>query len=159
MVTSPEVAIHALLNRGGSMIATAESCTGGMVSARLTAVAGSSAYFQGGIVSYSNQAKVDLLGVPVDLLEQVGAVSQECAMAMAVGARRALHADLAVSTTGIAGPTGATARKPVGLVYIAVAGASEIQAQELRLTGDRTAIIEAATAAALDMLLTAVRNR
>lgn len=157
-MTSPEVALNTLLHRGDLTIATAESCTGGLVSARLTSVSGSSAYFMGGVVAYSNQAKADLLGVPIDLLESVGAVSQECAMAMAAGARRALRADLAVSTTGIAGPTGATERKPVGLVYVAVAGAQEIQAQELRLTGDRGAVIEAATEAALNMVLAAVQQ-
>ena len=134
-------------------IATAESCTGGGVAAALTSLAGSSDYVMGGIVSYSNAAKASLLGVPQEILETRGAVSPECARAMAEGARRALGSDLAVSTTGIAGPGGGTARKPVGLVYIAVAGPDGTSAVEHHFPGDRAAVTSAATEAALAMLL------
>src|SRR4029079_11423879 len=116
--------------------ATAESCTGGMVAQRITSIAGSSDYFLGGIVSYSNAAKQDLLGVPASVLQSVGAVSEECARAMADGARRAFHAKLAVSTTGIAGPGGASERKPVGLVYLAVAGPDGTSCEEHHFGGD-----------------------
>lgn len=134
-------------------IATAESCTGGGVAAALTSLAGSSDYVMGGIVSYSNDAKANLLGVPQEILETRGAVSPECARAMAEGARHALGTDLAVSTTGIAGPSGGTARKPVGLVYIAVADHKGATAAEHHFTGDRAAVTSAATEAALAMLL------
>ena len=134
-------------------IATAESCTGGGVAAALTSLAGSSDYVMGGIVSYSNAAKANLLGVPQEILDTRGAVSPECAQAMAEGARRALETDLAVSTTGIAGPGGGTARKPVGLVYIAVADSEGTTAVEHHFTGDRVAVTSAATVAALAMLL------
>lgn len=134
-------------------IATAESCTGGGVAAALTSLAGSSDYVMGGIVSYSNAAKANLLGVSQDILDTRGAVSPECARAMAEGARRALDANLAVSTTGIAGPGGGTARKPVGLVYIAVADHKGATAVEHHFSGDRAAVTSAATEAALAMLL------
>lgn len=134
-------------------IATAESCTGGGVAAALTSLAGSSDYVMGGIVSYSNAAKANLLGVSQEILDTRGAVSPECARAMAEGARRALGTDLAVSTTGIAGPGGGTARKPVGLVYIAVADHEGASAVEHHFSGDRAAVTSAATEAALAMLL------
>ena len=134
-------------------VATAESCTGGGVAAALTSLAGSSDYVMGGIVSYSNAAKAKLLGVSQEILDTRGAVSPECARAMAEGARRALETDLAVSTTGIAGPGGGTARKPVGLVYIAVATSEGAAAVEHQFTGDRVAVTNAATEAALAMLL------
>jgi PncC family amidohydrolase len=134
-------------------IATAESCSGGEVAHRITSVAGSSAYFLGGIVAYANDAKRSLLGVPQDVLDTVGAVSDPCARALAEGARTAFGADYAVSTTGIAGPGGATARKPVGLVYIAVAGPDGTECHEHRFPGARGAVIDAATDAALRLLV------
>jgi PncC family amidohydrolase len=139
-------------------LATAESCTGGGVAARITSVAGASDYFLGGIVAYANDAKVKLLGVSPDTLATRGAVSAECAREMAEGARRALGADLAVSTTGIAGPGGATARKPVGLVYIALAGPDGVKAEEFHFPGGRAVITDAATEAALLMLLRGVER-
>ena len=105
----------------GWKIAVAESCTGGRLADRITDVPGSSRYFLGGIVAYHNDAKINLLDVPEEILEQFGAVSAETAKAMAAGARKALGADLAVSTTGIAGPSGGTEEKPVGLVYLGLA--------------------------------------
>ncbi len=106
----------------GKMIATAESCTGGMIAAALTDVAGSSAVFERGFVTYSNQAKVEMLGVAIDTLRDNGAVSLQTAAEMAQGAVRHSKADIGVSVTGIAGPGGGTPEKPVGLVYLAFAG-------------------------------------
>lgn len=161
--TPAERRINAILATNGErpatlMLATAESCTGGGVAARLTAVAGASDYFQGGIVAYSNEAKAKLLGVSRETLATRGAVSAECAREMAEGARHALDAAIAVSTTGIAGPGGATARKPVGLVYIAVATPEGVQAEEFHFPGGRAVITDAAAAAALLMLLRAVEG-
>ena len=133
-------------------VATAESCTGGGVAARLTSVAGSSDYVLGGIVAYSNDAKVSLLGVSPETLATRGAVSAECAREMAEGARRAFGAAFAVSTTGIAGPGGATERKPVGLVYIALAGPDETRLEEFHFPGGRAVVTDAATEAALLLL-------
>jgi PncC family amidohydrolase len=134
-------------------LATAESCTGGNIAARITRLAGSSAYFQGGVVSYANDVKEHMLGVPGSVLENPGAVSEECARAMAEGARDRLGATLAVSTTGIAGPDGGTARKPVGLVYIGIAAGSRTQVERHVFPGDRAAVIAAATERALELLL------
>ena len=105
----------------GLNLASAESCTGGLVGHRLTNVPGSSDYYLGGVISYDNRVKQGVLQVPAEVLETVGAVSAECALAMAQGVRRLLGTNLAVSTTGIAGPGGATPGKPVGLVYIGLA--------------------------------------
>jgi PncC family amidohydrolase len=151
---SPEVRLNRLL--GGSprpTIAAAESCSGGEVAHRITAIAGSSVYFLGSIVSYSNGSKVGLLGVSPEIIETRGAVSEECARAMAEGARRAFGADVAVSTTGIAGPGGATARKPVGLVYTALADANGVTCREHHFSGDRKAVVDAAAEAALRLLI------
>ena len=146
--------LHALLSGGsGRSLACAESCTGGLIAHRITAHAGSSDYFQGSAVTYSNAAKRTLLDVSQEILDRVGAVSDECAAAMAEGALAAFGADLAVSTTGIAGPGGATARKPVGLVYLAVAGAGGTTVVERRFSGDRAAVIEHATTVALSLLI------
>lgn len=150
---SLEETINLLLaDLGEPTVACAESCTGGNIAARLSRISGSSAYFLGGIVSYSNSAKHDLLGVSDDILESVGAVSPECAVAMAEGARHAFDAEIAVSTTGIAGPTGATARKPVGLVYIALSIQGAHQVEERHFPGDRAAVTQAATERALELL-------
>ena len=134
-------------------VAAAESLTGGNVSARITAISGSSAYFLGGIVAYSNEAKASLLGVSEETLATRGAVSAECAREMAEGACRAFAADVAVATTGIAGPGGATERKPVGLVYIALAGQDGVTAEEFHFPGGRATVTDASTEAALLMLL------
>ena len=154
MTPSLEMRLNRLLTDGSRVtIATAESCSGGEVAHRITSVAGSSAYFLGGVVAYSNEAKRALLGVPQEVLDAVGAVSDACARAMAEGARRALAADYAVATTGIAGPGGATARKPVGLVYVALAGHDGAEGREHRFPGDRTAVIDASAEAALRLLV------
>jgi len=140
-------------------VAAAESLTGGNVSARITAISGSSAYFLGGIVAYSNAAKASLLGVSEETLDNLGAVSAECAREMAEGARRAFGADVAVATTGIAGPGGATERKPVGLVYIAVAGPDGVTTEEFHFPGGRAVVTNASTEAALLMLLRDLERR
>ena len=159
-----ETRINALLAplAGGQsliMVAAAESLTGGNVSARITAISGSSGYFLGGVVAYSNAAKASLLGVAEETLATRGAVSAECAREMAAGARRAFGADLAVSTTGIAGPGGATERKPVGLVYIGLAGPDGVTTEEFRFPGGRSVVTEASTEAALLILLRGLERR
>lgn len=136
----------------GVTLAAAESCTGGLVSARLTSVPGASDVFLGGIVAYSNEAKLRELRVPLDVLERHGSVSAEAAEAMADGARAALRADVAVAATGVAGPGGGTAEKPVGLVFVAVAGLEERSTQRLVFSGDREAVRTRATAVALHAL-------
>lgn len=140
------------------MVAAAESCTGGEIGHRITALPGCSDYFLGSIVSYANSAKMQLLGVPESVLQAVGAVSADCARAMAEGARRAFGAAIAVSTTGIAGPGGATARKPVGLVYIGLATDQETIAEEHIFPGDRKSVIDAAASRALELLVNAVER-
>jgi nicotinamide-nucleotide amidase len=115
------VALVALCTERGLTIATAESCTGGLIAGVLTEVAGSSAVVERGFVTYSNQAKTELLGVPAELIDRVGAVSAEVAVAMVAGALAHSPADLAVAVTGIAGPSGGSPEKPVGLVHFAVA--------------------------------------
>ena len=135
-----------LAREAGWSLATAESCTGGLVAAALTAIPGASDVFLGGAVSYANEAKEGLLGVPADVLAAHGAVSEQAARAMAEGARSALRADVAVAVTGIAGPGGGTPEKPVGLVHIAVASPEETVASEVRFPGDREEIrLRAAT--------------
>jgi nicotinamide-nucleotide amidase len=126
-----------LLAERGATLAVAESCTGGMIGELLTATPGSSLYFKGGIVAYWNDAKSSLLGVPDEMLKQHGAVSEPVARAMAEGARARFGTDLAVATTGIAGPTGGSAEKPVGLIYVALASAAGTQVRELQLAFDR----------------------
>ena len=136
----------------GLTVATAESCTGGLVGAALTDVQGSSAAYVGGVVSYSNEANVTLLGVDPGLIAACGAVSDAVARAMAAGARDSLGADVAVSVTGIAGPDGGSADKPVGTVWFGVAGPDGVRAQLRRFAGDRATVRERATSTALDLL-------
>jgi nicotinamide-nucleotide amidase len=143
----------------GLTLATAESCTGGMVAARLTSVAGSSDVFTGAVVSYADDVKVSELGVPEELIRAHGAVSPEVARAMAQGARERLGVDVAVSVTGIAGPGGATPEKPVGLVYThAVGPGGAERAGELNFPGDRATIRVRATVAALHLVRKLVAN-
>jgi len=141
-----------LARERGLSLGTAESCTGGLVAARLTSISGASDVFRGGIVAYENDVKVERLGVPREVLEAHGAVSAETATAMAQGARDALGADVAVADTGIAGPGGGSAEKPVGLVYVHALGPEGEAARELQLPGDREAVRVRATAAALHLL-------
>jgi nicotinamide-nucleotide amidase len=146
-----EIVLEAARGRG-LRIATAESCTGGLVSARLTSVPGSSDVFVGGLVAYDDRIKLDALGVPEEVLERHGAVSAETAAAMAAGARRVLDADVAVSVTGVAGPGGGTEAKPVGLVYLHAETPDASHGVELRLPGDRDAVRRRAAASALHLL-------
>jgi nicotinamide-nucleotide amidase len=138
----------------GRMLATAESCTGGLVAALITSVAGSSAVLEQGAVTYSNAAKTRMLDVPAALIEAHGAVSQPVAEAMAAGARARAGVDLAVSITGIAGPGGGSDEKPVGLVHFGLATADGVRHLQRRYgEGDRQAIRLAATEQALRLLL------
>lgn len=135
--------------------ATAESCTGGGVGYAMTSVSGASAVFWGGVISYDNSVKRDLLGVPAEILETKGAVSPECAAAMAEGARKRTCTDLAVSITGIAGPGGGSAEKPVGLVWFGVASKSGAVTDKKIFSGDRDAVRASAIEHALRLLLAA----
>ena len=136
----------------GWTIATAESCTGGLVSARLTNIAGSSDSFTGGVIAYSDEVKREELGVPAEVLERNGAVSPETARWMAEGAARALKTDVAVSVTGVAGPGGGSAEKPVGLVYLHAVTPEDSHGVELRLPGNRDAVRRRAAVSALHLL-------
>jgi PncC family amidohydrolase len=152
-----ETALAALAGRAllarRSRLALAESCTGGLVGALLTAVPGSSRYLLGGVVAYHNRAKSSLLGVPHALLARNGAVSAPVAAAMARGARRAFGADLAVAVTGIAGPGGGSAAKPVGLVFVAVSGRGRTRCRREIFAGSRSRVRAQAADLALMMLL------
>ncbi|MDQ3745386.1 MAG: competence/damage-inducible protein A [Acidobacteriota bacterium] len=136
----------------GFTLACAESCTGGLVAHRLTEVPGSSNYFMEGVVTYSNEAKTRLLGVPAELIERHGAVSAEVAEAMAEGVKRRAATDFGLSVTGIAGPGGGTTEKPVGLVYISLADDAHTEHRRILLPGDRHLIRWRASQAALDLL-------
>lgn len=134
-------------------IALAESCTGGLLAASLTALPGASAYFAGGVVAYANAVKEGVLAVPHQMLIESGAVSEPVAVAMAEGVRALLQTDWAISTTGIAGPGGGSLDKPVGTVWIAVAGRSGAFAHQFKFAGSRDVIQRAAVQSALEMLL------
>ena len=147
------LALGQALRERGAMLATAESCTGGLIAATCTSVAGSSDWFERGFVTYSNEAKIDMLGVTTALLATHGAVSAEVAGAMAEGARAHSRATLAVAVTGIAGPGGATPGKPVGTVWLAVAGKGQPTTVELlQLHGDRTSVRDQTVQHALQRL-------
>jgi PncC family amidohydrolase len=137
----------------GITVGTAESCTGGLVAHVLTEVPGSSGYFAGGIVSYSNAIKERDLGVAADVIARHGAVSAQTARAMATGARLRLGVDVAVSVTGIAGPGGGTDEKPIGLTYIGVADRDGVDVRRYAWTGDRTANKRSSAAAALTLMI------
>ncbi len=147
-----EQVVGFLLIERNSTLAVAESCTGGLISDRITDVSGSSEYFQGGILAYSNQVKIDLLGVSVEDLERHGAVSSPVAIQMAEGVRNLVKTDYGIGVTGIAGPTGGTPEKPVGMVYMAVATPRGAYSKEFRFSGDRVIIKRRASQMALDML-------
>lgn len=152
---TPQV-VHALADRliaRGLMLATAESCTGGLIAGACTDLAGSSAWFERGFVSYSNQAKTELLGVPADLIEREGAVSEAVARAMAAGALARSRAQVAVAVTGVAGPTGGSPQKPVGTVWFGWAVGSKVFAERRRFEGDRAAVRAATVEHALRTLM------
>ncbi len=148
-----EERIGAALRARGWQIATAESCTGGLLASRLTDVPGSSEYFLGGVIAYANEAKEALLGVRAATLERHGAVSAACAREMAQAALQRFEANLALAVTGIAGPGGGTPGKPVGLTYIAVARARDIIVERHHFAGDRGEIKRAASETALALAL------
>ncbi len=145
--------IGSKLTRAGWRLATAESCSGGLIGHLLTEIPGSSAYYQGGLIAYNNAVKSDLLGVAAATLVDFGAVSEPCAIEMAGGVRRLLGTEVAIATTGIAGPGGGSDHKPVGLVYIAIATPAGARCAKHVFGGDRTRIKEATTIQALEMLL------
>ena len=152
---SPAERLVAKLKERGLTCATAESCTGGSVGGAITAVPGSSAVFLGGVISYANEVKRDVLGVPQEILDTHGAVSPECAERMATGARHLLKTDLAVSLTGIAGPDGGSAEKPVGLVWFGLATKDGVRTEKKVFAGDRAAVRAQAVDHALGLLLSA----
>ncbi len=147
-----EATVVGLMTAAGLTVATAESCTGGLVAQMLTSVPGASACFLGGFVTYSNALKVELLGVPAAVIDADGAVSEAVVRAMASGARRATGADLAVAVSGVAGPAGGTADKPVGTVWIGWDGSSVAGAHAFRFDGDRDQVRRCAAVHALDVL-------
>jgi PncC family amidohydrolase len=161
-VTADEPNLHELAERlqaiclaAGLSVATAESCTGGLVAHELTEIPGSSGYFLGSIVAYADESKRAALGVPAELIARHGAVSAHVARAMAEGARRVLGADLAVAVTGIAGPGGGTPAKPVGLTYVAVEGRDGGEVRRFSWPHDRSANKVASAAAAIELLISA----
>ncbi len=156
-VTELAEAVIAGCRAAGRKIATVESCTGGLIAGALTAIAGSSEVFERGFVTYSNEAKSELVGVPAGLIEAHGAVSAEVARAMAEGGLARSRADIAVSVTGIAGPGGGTDAKPVGLVHFACAArGEEVALHHQQFAGDRRAVREASVCQALSMIIAAV---
>jgi len=140
------------LRKKNQTLSVAESCTGGSLAQRLTSVPGSSAYFWGGVVAYHNRAKTVLLGVPSDILKKYGAVSGETAQAMAEGMRRISGTDYALSITGVAGPDGGTAKKPVGLVWVGLASVAGVYVFKKIFSGDRKTIRRKATDEALRLM-------
>lgn len=151
--------VGAACHAAGLTVATAESCTGGLIAHLLTEIPGSSTYLRGGIVAYANEIKRDVLDVPADVLAAHGAVSAQVAMAMADGARRHLGVDVAVSATGVAGPAGGSDEKPVGLTYIAVADEAGSVVQRHHWTLDRSGNKRASAAAALALVLARLGDR
>ncbi len=147
------------LRQAGETLAVAESCTGGLIGHHLTSVSGSSDYFLASLVTYDNSAKTALLGVPEEVLKAHGAVSPQTAQAMAEGVRQAVEADYGLAVTGVAGPTGGTEAKPVGLVFLALADADETVVEEQRLRGDRAMIKERAAQQALYLLYRRLQAR
>jgi nicotinamide-nucleotide amidase len=147
------------LKTKGFKIATAESCTGGWIAQAITEVSGSSAWFDRGFVTYSNNAKVQMLGVNAQALEQYGAVSTEVAKQMVAGALANSEADWAIAVTGIAGPNGGSKTKPVGTVYVAWQGKKgDVKVERLQLSGDRHQIREQTVISAIERVLLAVGN-
>ncbi|HAR20532.1 MAG TPA: damage-inducible protein CinA, partial [Cytophagales bacterium] len=147
-----EQAIGHLLKEKGRTLATAESCTGGAVAALVTSVSGSSAYFLGSVVAYSNEVKEKLLGVKFSTLEKYGAVSEQTVIEMAEGVRHSLGSDIGIATTGVAGPTGGTSEKPVGTVWIAYSDATKTIAKKLPLTSERSLNIKLTVTQVLNLL-------
>jgi PncC family amidohydrolase len=157
-LASLAVRLQELALERGFSVGTAESCTGGLIGHSLTAIPGSSAYFVGGVVSYCDALKVDLLGVPAEAIERHGAVSAQVAVAMVDGARARLRCDYAVSATGVAGPDGGTSAKPVGLTYVAAAGPFGHRVERHLWDEDRAANKERSAVAAMELLLALIEG-
>ena len=155
----PEQTIGKILTERGLTLGLAESCTGGLISQRITDIAGSSAYFMAGIVTYSNEAKKMFLSVPEKLLSQYGAVSEAVALKMASGIRKSARVDIGISVTGIAGPGGGTPEKPVGLVFIALSSRRITLAKKFIFEGNRRRIRRQASDEALTLLLDYLEGR
>jgi PncC family amidohydrolase len=147
-----ERAIGDLLRKHERTLSVAESCTGGLVSDRITNVPGSSDYFEGGMVTYSIRAKAWHLAIPLKYIEKYGAVSAQVAKRMAQGVRKAFHTTYGLSTTGVAGPTGGTEKTPVGTVFIAIASGKKTSVKRINLKGSRRKIKEEAAAMSLRLL-------
>ena len=147
-----EVIIGRLLRKRGWRLSIAESCTGGLIGHRITNVPGSSDYFDGGVITYSNDAKRKLLKVPEETMTTYGAVSHQTAVAMADGIRKLRGVEIGIGVTGIAGPAGGTAAKPVGLVYVALSSPVRVECKEFRFHGEREMIKLQASEAAMNML-------
>ncbi len=156
LLEADALALGELLRARRERVATAESCTGGLIAAVCTSVAGSSDWFERGFVTYSNEAKSELLGVPAELVRVHGAVSEPVVRAMAAGALAHAHAQWAVAVTGIAGPGGGSPAKPVGTVWLAVAGPAGVRAELLQLSGDRSAVRRQTVEAAMQRLRSAL---
>jgi len=156
--TSLEEVVVDLLSKKSLTISIAESCTGGLISARLVNVPGVSKFFKGSLVAYDNEIKIRELNVPREIIEKYGAVSSQCAMKMAEGVAQKMGTDIGLSATGIAGPEGGTPEKPVGLVYIGLYIRGELSYKELRLSGDRNRIRLYTTINALDFLRRGLLN-
>lgn len=152
-MTGLEEEVGELLTSRYLTLATAESCTGGLIAHRITNISGSSKYFERGVITYSNSSKMELLKVPEDMLEKYGAVSAETARAMAAGVRELAKTDLGLGVTGIAGPTGGTPDKPVGLVYIGLADGKDVEIFEFKFKGNRADIKHQTSEAALKILI------
>jgi PncC family amidohydrolase len=148
-----EVLVGELITKRGLKLATAESCTGGLIGHLLTNVAGSSMYYLGGVTAYANEAKARLLGVRWETLEKYGAVSSETVIEMARGIRTALEADIGISVSGIAGPGGGSPEKPVGTVWIGLSSQREEYSRHYLWSGDRLAVKEQSAQAALGLLV------
>jgi PncC family amidohydrolase len=150
--------ISVSLQKQDLKVATAESCTGGLIANLLTDISGSSNYFERGLVTYSNRSKVELLNVPEESIEKFGAVSKEVAIAMAKGVRNRSNVDIGIATTGIAGPTGGTEEKPVGLVYVAISTLDNIHVEKFHFKGDRLQNKQLTSEAALNMLFSVLKK-
>ena len=147
-----EEQVAEILKERGLTVSVAEACTSGLIAARLTSVPGSSLFFIGGVLSYSNSVKEDVLGIPKEVMIREGSVSEVTALEMAKGARRVIGSDLAVAATGVMGPTGGTRAKPVGLFFVAVVGDELEVCVERRFSGDRASNREMASEAAVELL-------
>jgi nicotinamide-nucleotide amidase len=155
----PEEKIGSILREKGFKIATAESCTGGLIASRITDISGASEYFEAGFVTYSNRAKTCFLAVPDDVIKEKGAVSHDVAELMAEGARSMAEADIGLSVTGIAGPAGGTIEKPVGTVYMCVSCAGKTFVRHFLFNGNRKGIKKQTSDAALVLVLDYLEGR